>query len=109
MNHLQRLIKALCLVPAALLIIAGCTTMAPKYSQPAAPVPADWPSGPAYQTVNAKQEQKPLADIPWQEFFTDPQLRKLISLALENNRDLRVAVLNIERSRALHQIRRADL
>jgi multidrug efflux system outer membrane protein len=52
---------------------------------------------------------KPLADIPWQEFFVDEKLRKLIALALENNRDLRVAVLNIERSRAQYRIRRSDL
>jgi multidrug efflux system outer membrane protein len=50
-----------------------------------------------------------VADIPWQEFFVDPQLQKLIALALENNRDLRVAVLNIERSRAQYRIQRAEL
>ena len=50
-----------------------------------------------------------MADIPWQEFFVDPQLRKLIDLALDNNRDLRVAALNIERSRAQYQIQRSDL
>jgi multidrug efflux system outer membrane protein len=83
--------------------------MAPKYVQPAAPVPAAWPSGPAYKTEAVQPAQKPLADIPWQEFFVDPQLRKLIALALENNRDLRVAVLNIEQSRAQYQIQRAGL
>ncbi|MBP1728721.1 MAG: multidrug transporter [Deltaproteobacteria bacterium] len=82
--------------------------MAPKYEQPAPPVPAAWPSGAAYKEVTAKNE-KPVADIPWQEFFVDPQLQKLIALALENNRDLRVAVLNIERSRAQYQIQRAEL
>ena len=95
----------------ALLFLAGCASMAPKYEKPAAPVPAAWPEGPAYQgeAVQAKQEQKPLAEIPWQEFFVDPQLRELISLALDNNRDLRVAILNMDRFRALYQIRRADL
>jgi multidrug efflux system outer membrane protein len=83
--------------------------MAPKYTQPASPVAAAWPSGPAYGTETVKTAQKPLADIPWREFFIDPQLRKLIALALENNRDLRVALLNIERSRALYQIQRSDL
>jgi multidrug efflux system outer membrane protein len=83
--------------------------MAPKYTQPAAPVPAAWPSGPAYKAEVAKPADKPVADIPWREFFIDEQLRKLIALALENNRDLRVAALNIERSQALYQIQRADL
>ena len=90
------------------LLLAGCSTMAPDYTRPAAPVPAAWPSGPAYKeaTVGAS---KPVADIPWQEFFVDQQLRKLISLALENNRDLRGAVLNIERARAQYQIQRSEL
>ncbi len=83
--------------------------MAPKYKQPAAPVPASWPNGPAYQETKAGAGEKAVADIPWQEFFVDPHLRKLIALALENNRDLRVAALNIERSRALYQIQRSEL
>src|SRR6185369_8462547 len=86
----------------------GCATMAPKYTQPAAPVPAAWPSGPAYQET-VKPAPKPVAEIPWREFFVDPQLQKLIDLALKNNRDLRIAALNIERFQALYQIRRADL
>ncbi len=89
--------------------LAGCSTMAPKYSQPAAPVPVVWPVGPAYQATTDKPADKAIADIPWQEFFVDPQLRKVIALALENNRDLRIAVLNIERAQAQYQIRRADL
>ncbi|MCM2357126.1 MAG: AdeC/AdeK/OprM family multidrug efflux complex outer membrane factor [Geobacteraceae bacterium] len=89
--------------------LAGCATMAPKYEQPAAPVPAAWPDGPAYRTEAAAPTAKAVADIPWQEFFVDAKLQKLIALALENNRDLRVAALNIERSRAQYQIRRADL
>ncbi|MBI1921886.1 MAG: AdeC/AdeK/OprM family multidrug efflux complex outer membrane factor [Geobacter sp.] len=88
--------------------LAGCATMAPKYEQPASPVPAVWPSGPAYKETTAKAD-KPVADIPWQEFFVDEKLCKLIAQALENNRDLRVAILNIERSRAQYRIRRSDL
>ena len=50
-----------------------------------------------------------MADIPWKEFFVDERLQKLIALALENNRDLRVALLSIERSRAQYQIQGAAL
>jgi NodT family efflux transporter outer membrane factor (OMF) lipoprotein len=46
--------------------------------------------------------------LPWQEFFADARLRELIDIALRNNRDLRVAVLNIEQARAQYGIRRAD-
>jgi multidrug efflux system outer membrane protein len=88
--------------------LAGCT-MAPKYNRPEAPVPAAWPKGPAYKDVEGASSAKAVSDIPWQEFFVDGQLRKLIALALDNNRDLRVAALNIEKSRAQYQIRRADL
>ncbi|HLO27218.1 MAG TPA: AdeC/AdeK/OprM family multidrug efflux complex outer membrane factor [Geobacteraceae bacterium] len=109
MKHIRRMMVTLCLPVGASLYLAGCTTMAPKYSQPASPVPAAWPSGPAYNDVTGKPADKAVAEIRWQEFFVDPQLRKLISLALENNRDLRVAILNIERSRAQYQIQRSDL
>ncbi|MBJ6800132.1 AdeC/AdeK/OprM family multidrug efflux complex outer membrane factor [Geomonas propionica] len=92
---------------AAFLFLGGCASMAPKYTQPAPPVANNWPAGPAYKAEPVAQ--KPLAEIPWQEFFVEPQLQKLITLALDNNRDLKVAVLNMDRYRALYQIRRADL
>ena len=109
MKYIRRMMTVLCLPLGALLYLAGCTTMAPKYTQPAAPVPGGWPNGPAYQAQAANPEQKQVADIPWRDFFIDQQLRTLIAMALENNRDLRVAALNIERSRAQYQIKRADL
>jgi len=105
MKPLLSLAKALTLSLGAL-ILAGCATMAPKYSRLEAPVPASWPTGPAYQ-----QQAPPTApaavDLPWRQFFLDPQLRQLIETALSNNRDLRVAVLNIGRYRAQYQIQRA--
>lgn len=110
MNQLKTtMAKGLCLPLVALLALSGCATMAPKYSQPAAPVPAVWPSGPSYKAEAAQPGAKPLADIPWQEFFVDAQLRKLIALSLNNNRDLRIAALNIERFAALYDIQGAQL
>lgn len=108
MKHIKRMTASLCLPLGAILCLSGCTTMAPKYTQPAAPVPAAWPGGAAYKEV-AAESGKPVADIPWREYFIDEQLRTLIAMALENNRDLRVAALNIERFQALYQIRRSDL
>lgn len=95
-------------VTVVLLVLSACS-MAPKYARPEAPVPADWPAGPAYKEGAAGPTDKSAADIQWKDFFIHEQLQKLIGLALENNRDLRVAALNIERSRALYQIQRADL
>lgn len=99
---------ALFLPLAASVCLGGCT-MAPRYARPEAPMSAAWPSGPAYQERNGNQSDKEVADIPWQEFFVDQQLQKLIAMALENNRDLRIAALNIERSRAQYRIQRAEL
>jgi multidrug efflux system outer membrane protein len=93
----------------ALFLISGCASMAPKYARPEAPVPSGWPSGAAYKDSALKTGERSAADIRWQEFFIDKQLQELIILALENNRDMRIAALNIEKSQALYQIRRADL
>src|SRR3546814_16071759 len=83
-------------------ILAGCT-MAPDYERPASPVAASWPdtkSGEAPQLA---------ADIGWKSFFGDARLQKLIEMALVNNSDLRIAVLNIEQARAQYRIQLADL
>jgi outer membrane protein, multidrug efflux system len=96
-------------VAIALLALYGCASMAPEYTRPEAPVPSEWPSGPSYKESEAKPGDRIAADIPWQEFFIDGELQELIALALENNRDLRIAALNIEKSQALYRIQRADL
>ncbi len=98
-----------CGLSAIFFILAGCATLAPEYTRPAPPVPTTWPSGPAYEGVSGQPAATAVADTAWQDFFLDPQLRQVIALALEHNRDLRVALLNIERSQAQYQIRRADL
>lgn len=99
---------ALCLPLAASVCLGGCT-MAPRYARPEAPISAAWPNGPADQKGIDNPPDKNVADIPWQKFFVDQQLQKLIAMALENNRDLRIAALNIERSRAQYRIQRAEL
>lgn len=92
----------------ALAAFAGtaCTTLIPAYERPEAPVAATFPGAqPSEASVLA-----PLADtIGWRDYFADARLRELIGLALENNRDLRVAALNIERARAQYGIQRAEL
>ncbi len=83
----------------------GACSFVPTYERPAAPIPGAFEAG---STV-ASPDAKAAADIPWQAFFKDARLKRLIELSLQNNRDLRVAVLNIEQTRAQLQIRRADL
>jgi len=99
-------LKRWCLL-AAVAALAGCASMAPDYSRPVAPVSDAWPGGPAYKVGAGASHETAAADIPWREFFVDERLQKLIALALENNRDLRVALLSIERSRAQFQIQGA--
>ncbi|PKO30700.1 MAG: multidrug transporter [Betaproteobacteria bacterium HGW-Betaproteobacteria-9] len=85
----------------AVLTLVGCSFI-PTYERPAAPVAAEW-SG-----VTPVAAATPAADIAWADFVSDARLRELIGLAVKNNRDLRVATLNIEQVRAQYQIRRAD-
>src|SRR5690349_17865886 len=94
LSDMTRKTVSLAITMAAIAALSGCASMSPKYSQPAPPVPASWPSGPAYQGTAAQGPA--MADLAWQEFFVDANLRKVIALALNNNRDLRVAALNIE-------------
>ena len=82
----------------AALALSGCINLAPEYQQPEAPVPSEW---------QATATGEVAADIQWQQFFTDRRLAQLQTLALANNRDLRLASLNIEKAQAQYRIQRA--
>ncbi|MBW6525477.1 efflux transporter outer membrane subunit [Sphingomonas sp. RHCKR7] len=84
--------------------LAGCS-LAPTYVRPAAPVPTSWPAGDAY----LRQSEARLPSVTYRDIFRDPRLQAIIDQALANNRDLRVAVANIEATRAQYRIQRADL
>ncbi|EHL96222.1 outer membrane efflux protein OprM [Acetobacteraceae bacterium AT-5844] len=88
------------------LLLAGCS-LEPDYVRPASSVPAAWPTGAAYAAQQASGRD---ADaIGWREFFTDPGLRRLIGIALENNRDLRVSTLNVAAAEAQYRSTRGGL
>ncbi|MBB3692233.1 efflux transporter outer membrane subunit [Sphingomonas sp. BK580] len=84
--------------------LAGCS-LAPTYVRPAAPVPTSWPVGDAY----LRQSEARLPSVTYRDIFRDQRLQAIIDQALANNRDLRVAVANIEATRAQYRIQRADL
>ena len=88
----------------AAMMLTGCSFM-PAYERPAAPVAGSFP---AYGGAGQASSDLPAARMAWQDFFLDAKLKQLIGQALVNNRDLRVAALNIEQARAQYQIRRAD-
>ncbi len=90
-----------------LLGLSACMSLIPAHERPAAPVAATY----APELVTAGDTSAgtaAAADIEWQRYFTDERLKRLIGIALQNNRDLRVAVLNIEQARAAYQVKRAD-
>jgi multidrug efflux system outer membrane protein len=88
-----------------LCLIAGCS-LQPVYERPAAPVAATFPEGDAYKPV---KPGAPATEIGWRDFLADPRLQQLVAIALRNNRDLRVAMLNVSQVRAQYRIQRAAL
>jgi multidrug efflux system outer membrane protein len=92
--------RSTCFLVAAVAALLGACTLEPQYHRPPPPVPAVQ-GGKAGDTV--------AADIGWREFFPDPQLQQLIALALTDNRDLRVAALNVQSAQAQYRIQRASL
>ena len=94
-------------VAAALLasLLGGCSLI-PDYLRPASPVAATYPVA----GWGVGDPHIPPADqIAWRDFFHDPALVVLIDDALRNNRDLRVAALNVEAAQAQFRVQRADL
>jgi multidrug efflux system outer membrane protein len=98
--------KSLISLAVTAVILSGCSLI-PEYKQPAAPVAAQYPQGPAYAPAEAANVAA--AEQGWRQFFRDPALQQLIQTSLVNNRDLRVAALNIDAYRAQYRIQRADL
>jgi len=91
---------------AAALVLAGCS-LAPNYERPEAPIPAEYPQ------VGGTQHDQLLADsefneLGWDQFFNDPQLKALIDVALENNRDIRIAVDRVLEAQAQYGVARSD-
>src|ERR1017187_240456 len=85
---------------AAALVLSGCT-MIPKYERPVAPVAAQYPG------ATEPRKESAASGIAWKNFFAEERLKKLIELALANNRDFRVAILNVEQSRAQYRVTRS--
>ncbi|MDD2047933.1 AdeC/AdeK/OprM family multidrug efflux complex outer membrane factor [Pseudomonas putida] len=98
--------KSLLSLAVTAFILGGCSLI-PDYQTPDAPVAAQWPQGPAYSPTESANVAA--AEQGWRQFFQDPALQQLIQTALVNNRDLKVAALNIDAYRAQYRIQRADL
>lgn len=93
------------LLAVALLTLAGCN-FTPAYTRPAAPVPEKWS---ASTDAKGKPGAPAAAQLHWQDYFTNPGMQSVIKLALANNRDVRIAALNVQRAQAAYGIQRAGL
>ncbi len=101
----MRAFRSLLVLP--LVALAACT-MSPRYQQPALAVTDAWPVAPA--DSSGTTSATPVDDhLSWQSVFHDERLQRVISRALDNNRDLRVAVLNVQKARAGYRMQRASL
>lgn len=88
---------------ALITLLAGCS-LAPIYQRPALPTAASYPG-----VKGATAQATPgIEQLGWRDFFTDTRLRELIVQALENNRDLRIAMQRVSEARGLYGIQRAD-
>jgi multidrug efflux system outer membrane protein len=89
--------------PFLLTLLSACSLI-PAYHRPALPVTATYEAGPAVEGAGREA-----SDIGWRDFFADPALQGLIALSLANNRDLRVAVLNVAQAQAQYRLDRSSL
>lgn len=99
------------LIIAFIFFLAACS-LAPHYERPESPAPPDWPSGAAYEAANKEDSSSPppaVSQLPWRDFIADERLQEIIAAALQNNRDLRIASLNVELTRALYGVSRASI
>lgn len=101
---MRKLILLILLITAAL-FLCGCPKPA-QYARPQMPAPETWPENSAIQP-DAQDSVSP-SEMNWKTFFADGRLQEVIQIAIENNRDLRMAAFNIEKSQALFRIQRAE-
>lgn len=96
-------------LPALSLLLLGGCTMIPHYERPVSPTARTWPEGSAYRKTKATSSDRLANDAAWREFYRDPLFQDLISEALDNNRDYRIAIQQIETASAQFDIENASL
>lgn len=87
--------------------LAACTSLAPNYSRPMAPIPQSWSANPPLSTEPDQENE--LNTPAWDAFITSEELRQVVGLALRDSRDLRVSYLTMQQVRAQYRIARFGL
>jgi multidrug efflux system outer membrane protein len=106
----KKIQAVLCASIGTVLCLTGCAPHKQTYQQPQMPTAPAWSSGlPSEQTPTSASATAPTAaEVKWRDYYTDDKLRQVIGLALKNNRDLRIAVLNVEKAMAQYRLQRAS-
>ena len=98
---MRTLYKSTLSIVAITFLVSGCATLSPEYERPSAPIPSTFAS-------TAKESNQNVQELSWRAFINDERLTKVVALALEQNRDLRKAVANIEAARATYRVQRSS-
>ncbi|MXV36748.1 MULTISPECIES: efflux transporter outer membrane subunit [unclassified Saccharibacter] len=88
------------------LLLASACNMSPTYHRPSSEVSAAYPKD---SYASGKAAPRPASDLGWEDFFTDPRLKKLIELTLDNNRDLAAQLATVVDQRGQYQVQNAAL
>jgi outer membrane protein, multidrug efflux system len=98
--------KTLSLLIGASLSLGGCASFIPNYERPTPPVETQWPVDESKMNITGAQVS-PYSD--WRQFVQNNNIQQVVNLALTNNRDVRIAVLNILKAEAQYGIQRSQL
>ncbi|MCX7857919.1 MAG: TolC family protein [Deltaproteobacteria bacterium] len=95
----------LSLLLTVVIAIASCSSNY-TYKQPSIPVPAFFNK----TDISGKTEYAPLVkEITIHDFVKDKKLQALIAIAVENNRDLKISLANVQKAKEYFGIKRAEL
>src|SRR5688500_12183507 len=92
------------LAAASVVLLLGACSLAPRYERPPLPTAPEYPGDYSGDVAAGSRAM----ELGWRDFFADPRLEALIAASLERNRDLAVAITQIEETRGLYRIQRAD-
>ena len=90
-----------------ILMVVGCN-VGPNYKRPAATTPQSYRGALAPEIAPVTQTESSLGDQQWSAIFQDPVLQKLVTEALQNNFDLRVAAERVLEAQAQVGITRSQ-